>query len=72
MMEQTYQQALALIDQWIQDGVDPLEAAAVLTTAGMSLYRTVLDVESYDKIVDAVSDNRHLVKTLIQSDHNLH
>jgi hypothetical protein len=43
---------------------DPLEVAAVLMAQAMTIYRTVLDEEDYNKIVDDIGRMRGRVKTL--------
>ena len=64
-MEDAYMKALETVDQLIQGGVDPLDIAAVMTTVGLSLYRTVLSQSDYEEIVDCISEQRHEVKKLI-------
>lgn len=43
---------------------DPLEVAAVLMAQAMTIYRTVLDEEDYNTIVDDIGRMRGRVKTL--------
>jgi hypothetical protein len=43
---------------------EPLEVAAVLMAQAMTIYRTVLDEEDYNKIVDDIGLMRGRVKTL--------
>jgi len=46
------------------DQYSPLEVAAVLVAQAMTIYKTVLDDEEYNKIVDAISKMRDRVKTV--------
>jgi hypothetical protein len=43
---------------------DPIEVAAVLLAHAMTLYKTVLDDEDYNKMVDDIGRMRDQVKTL--------
>jgi hypothetical protein len=40
-----------------------MEVAAIMMTQALSIYRSALDEDSYDRMVDAISSNRHSVKT---------
>jgi len=42
----------------------PLEIAAILATQALSIYRTVLSEEDYEKIVDKISNMRDRVQIL--------
>ena len=42
---------------------DILMIAAVLTTIGLSLYRTSLSEQDYDKMIEAVCDMKNDIKT---------
>ena len=42
---------------------DILMIAAVLTTIGLSLYRTSLSEHDYDKMIEAVCDMKNEIKT---------
>lgn len=41
----------------------PLEIAAIMMTQALSIYRTILSEEEYQKMVDNISDLRDQVKT---------
>ena len=41
----------------------PLEIAAIMMTQALSIYRTSMSENEYNKMVDAISDNRDKVKT---------
>jgi len=41
----------------------PLEIAAIMMTQALSIYRTVLTEEDYNKMVDSISDLRDRVHT---------
>jgi hypothetical protein len=42
----------------------PLEVAAILVSQALTIYRTVLDEEEYDDIVDRISDMRGQIKKI--------
>ncbi len=42
---------------------DALEIAAVMITQGLSLYRTCMNEEDYEKIVKSIYDKRNQVRT---------
>lgn len=50
----------------------PLEIAAVLLSQAMSIYRTVLDTEDYNKMIDDISDMRDKVKIITPDQGNYH
>jgi len=72
MMEETYRKAIELCNQLLQEGQDPLEIAAVMTTVGLSLYRTVLEPEAYENMVDTISENRDKVRELTADRSGVH
>ena len=72
MMEETYRRAIELCSQLLQEGQDPLEIAAVMTTVGLSLYRTVLEPEAYENMVDTISENRDKVRELTADRSEVH
>lgn len=43
---------------------DPLEIASILVVQGLTLYKTVLDPEDFEKMVDSISNHRDNVKTI--------
>jgi hypothetical protein len=46
----------------LEDG-KPLEVAATMMAQALSLYKTVLNAEDYDRMVDSISDSRDKVKS---------
>lgn len=50
----------------------PLEIAAILLTQSLSIYKTVLDEDEYNKMVDSISDLRDQVKEIPQSASQYH
>jgi len=63
-IDELYQKYWAIHSQMIDKGHSLLEIAAILVAQSMSIYRTVLDEEEYNKMVDSIGDMRDKVKTL--------
>lgn len=61
-MEQLYEKILAYTNDLLHDH-DPLEVAAILTTVAMRMYRTALDDQEYENMIDAISDSRSAIKS---------
>lgn len=51
---------------------DPLEVAAVLLAQAMTIYRTVLDEDDYNKMVDSIDHMRNDVKIITQEQGHYH
>ena len=62
-IEELYQDYWVIHAQKL-DKYRPLEVAAVLLAHAMTLYKTVLNEEDYNKIVDDIGRMRDQVKTL--------
>ena len=71
-LEDLYQDYWAIHAQMIDKGHSPLEIAAILVAQSMSIYKTVLDYDEYDKMVDSISDQRYNVKELTQDQGSYH
>lgn len=41
----------------------PMEVAAIMLAQALSIYKTTLDPESYNKMVDTISESRDKVQT---------
>jgi hypothetical protein len=63
-LEDLYQEYWTLHSSMIDKGHDPLEIAAVITAQAMSIYKTALDPEEYDQMVDEISNMRYSIKEL--------
>lgn len=72
MIETAYKQTLEMFDQWVKEGVRPLEIAAVLVTVGLSLYRTLLSPQDYEAMIDEISSKRHDIKILNPDQEQVH
>jgi len=63
----TYNKFIDLVNTLLDD-VDVMMIAAVMSTIGMSLYRTSLSEEDYNKMVKAMFDLKGEVKTFNPSE----
>lgn len=63
-LEDLYQEYWIYHSQMIGKGHKPLEIAAILVAQSMSIYKTVLSPEEYDKMVDSIAEQRYKVKEL--------
>jgi len=70
-IEDLYQEYWSIHSEKL-DKYDPLEVAAVLLAQAMSLYRTVLNNDEYNKMVDSISKLRNEVKPLTPEQGNYH
>ncbi len=59
---QIYNRYMAFNDIMLEDH-DPLEIAAILVIQGLTFYRTFLDEEDYQKIVQNIFDRKNQIKT---------
>jgi hypothetical protein len=71
-IDELYQEYWIIHSAMIDKGHGPLEIAAILIAQSMSIYKTVLANEEYDKMVDSISDMRYNVKELTLDQGNYH
>lgn len=63
-LENLYQDYWAFHATMIDKGYTALEIAAILVAQSMSIYKTVLDEDDYNAMVDSISNMRYNVKEL--------
>lgn len=63
-IDQVYNNYWTVHNTVIEQGNDPLAIAAILIAQGLSLYRTILSPEDYERMVDAISETRDLVQII--------
>ena len=51
-----YDDLIEVVNDLLENNIDVLMVAAVMTTIGFSLYKTSLSAEDYNKMVDAMYD----------------
>lgn len=70
-LESLYEEYWNIHSKYLES-CSPLELAAILLTHAMTIYKTVLDDDDYNKMVDGISSMRNQVKTLPNLDSYLH
>ena len=61
--QEVYEEYIELTNELLED-FDVLMVAAVMSTMGLSLYRTALSEEDYNKIVTAMYDLKNDITTI--------
>ena len=61
-LENLYEHYLKFTDQMCVD-YDPMAIAAIMMTQALSIYKTAMSQEDYNRMVDSISANRNQVKT---------
>jgi hypothetical protein len=62
-----YESYLRITIGLIESDHDPLMLAAVLSTIGLSIYRTMLNETDYDLMIDAIGSFKDQIKTFENS-----
>ena len=63
-LENLYQDYWAFHASMIDKDYSPIEIAAILVAQALSIYKTVLEEDEYERIVDSISDSRDKVMKL--------
>ena len=63
-LNELYQEYWSIHAKMIDKEHNPLEIAAVLMAQSLSIYKTILDQDEYDSMVDSISDMRDRVQKL--------
>lgn len=61
-MEELYSKYLAFTDNMLME-YEPMYVAAIMMAQALSIYKTSMTEESYNLMVDSISENRNLVQT---------
>ena len=61
-LETLYEMYLGITDKMVEQ-FGPMPVAAVMMAQAMSIYKTALNTEEYNSMVDAISSSRNKVKT---------
>jgi hypothetical protein len=62
-MEDLYEKYVLFNNEMLESH-RPLEIAAIMIAQGLSIYKTMLSEEEYQKMVDSISDAREQVKII--------
>jgi hypothetical protein len=71
-LEDLYFDITEYVSEKIKDGYDSLEISALLVRIGLEIYKTTMDQEDFDKMVDFISENRHHINSLSQNTTHIH
>jgi len=63
-----YEDLYAMIARWLQENNQPLAIGAVLMASALRLYRTALNEEDYNLMMDYLSDTRDKIQRFPTSD----
>lgn len=63
-LETLYQDYWAFHASMIDKEHNPIEIAAILVAQALSIYKTMLTTDEFNKMVDSISDSRELVQKL--------
>jgi hypothetical protein len=61
-LEQLYSNYLEFTDHMMAKN-DPMEVAAIMMAQSLSIYRTTMSDEDYNRMIDSISSSRDKVKT---------
>ncbi len=59
--DELYHKYLTFTDLMLED-YDPMEIAAIMSVIALSMYKTHLDAEGFESIMDRISESRDSVK----------
>lgn len=57
-LDEMLSQLAKLADIWIGEGKEPMAIAAAMNVVGLKLYRTMLEEEDYNRMIDSISERR--------------
>jgi len=53
----------SLTSKFTDEGYSPYACAAIMTKLAFMIYKTTLDAEEYNLMIDSISDNRNHIKS---------
>ena len=71
-LEKIYFQAIALVDELLSKDARAVEIAPILVKTGLEIYKTILNEEEYQKIVNHIYNNRNEIQPLGEQVTELH
>lgn len=54
---------MELTNKFIDSGISPMASAAVMAKISFMIYKTSLNAEDYNSMIDTISDSRDLIKS---------
>lgn len=55
---------LSLVTELLENGAEPFEIAGVMSTVALSMYKTTLSPEDFNRMIDYISESRERVTRL--------
>jgi hypothetical protein len=52
-----------LTRKFAEEGINPFACAAIMTKLAFMIYKTSLNAEDYNSMINAISDSRHEIKS---------
>jgi hypothetical protein len=71
-LEDLYFDMTEYVSEKIQEGNNSLEISALLIRIGLEIYKTTMNQEDFDKMVDFISENRYHINSLSQNTNHVH
>ena len=68
----TYHEFMMLTDKLLGEDVKAIEIAPILIKLGLEIYKTVMDEDDYNRMVDFISDHRDDIHDLKEFMPELH
>lgn len=66
--EKMFSRAYEIAADLIQEGEAPFSVAAVFVLVGLQMYRSSMNEEDYNRMVDSISKSRNEVKSFFDQD----
>jgi hypothetical protein len=65
-LDEVYTRCMMFTEEILSDARDysPLEVAAAMATQALSIYKTVLDDDSYEKMVGSIYESRNRIRKI--------
>jgi hypothetical protein len=54
---------MMLTNKFMDDGFSPHACAAIMTKLAMMIYKTTLDAEDYNSMINSIADSRNMIKS---------
>jgi hypothetical protein len=54
---------LAITNKFAEEGISPLASAAVMMKIAMMVYKSSLNAEDYNAMINTIADSRDMIKT---------
>jgi hypothetical protein len=66
-LSKLYEDLVSFVSERVNKGQDTMAIAAIMVRLGLEIYKTTLDEQGYNKMVDFISNTRDDIKAIKQS-----